>query len=55
MLCGKRCYEPPMTTVIKLEAFRALLVASNEGLGYEDLFSSQESVIYEEEPIKSLF
>lgn len=34
-----KAYEAPKVTIITLGSRQCLLVTSNEGLGYEDLFS----------------
>ena len=49
-----RKYEPPKVAIFCVVTGN-ILVASNEGLGYEDLFSTSESVLYEEEPFTFLF
>lgn len=40
-LTNRKHYQPPVTKVYKCELSKTLLVASNEGLDYEDLFSPQ--------------
>jgi len=41
-------YITPKTTVFSLEMNSSILVASNEGLEYENLFSSPESIVKDE-------
>ena len=40
-LTNRKHYQPPVVKVYKCELSKILLVASNEGLDYEDLFSPQ--------------
>lgn len=47
-------YESPQMMVFSVELTNSILIASNEGIGYEDLFLSSESVI-QNEPINILF
>lgn len=45
---NKKNYLSPVVKVYKFELANTLLVASNEGLDYEDLFSSQQNIINED-------
>lgn len=38
----KRQYQSPQLTVLRCEMSNTLLIASNEGLGFEDLFTTNE-------------
>lgn len=41
----KGTYVTPRAKVFSLEINKSILVASNEGLEYEDLFSPSESIV----------
>lgn len=47
-LTNRKHYLPPVVTVYKCELSKTLLVASNEGLDYEDLFTPQLNLFDEE-------
>ena len=42
LLVHKKKYQSPQLTVCQCEMSNSLLVASNEGLGFEDLFTTNE-------------
>ena len=46
---GYKEYMPPLVVVLHLEFSKCLLVASNEGLEYEDLFAPQQH-LFDEDP-----
>ena len=46
----KKNYQSPRSTVFQSEMSNTLLVVSNEGLGFEDLFSTDE-IPANEDPI----
>lgn len=41
-LDSRKKYQSPQMAVYKFEISNSLLIASNEGLGYEDLFTTNE-------------
>ena len=41
-------YETPEIRVLTFEAYNSVLVASNEGLEYEDLFASPQKLLEDE-------
>ena len=48
-----KAYEAPKVTIITLGSLQCLLVTSNEGLGYEDLFSpAANAFLPDEEPFE---
>ena len=49
----RKHYLPPLVTVYKCEMINTLLMASNEGLDYEDLFTPQLNS-FDEEPSQFL-
>ena len=42
-LDSRKKYQLPQMTVFRCEISNSLLIASNEGLGYEDLFTTNEA------------
>jgi len=50
-LISKKSYLPPVVTVVKFSLCFTLLVTSNEGLDYEDLFAPQQN-LFNEEPFQ---
>ena len=50
-LISKKSYLPPVVTMVKLSLSFTLLVTSNEGLNYEDLFAPQQN-LFNEEPFQ---
>lgn len=45
---GYKEYMPPLVVVLHLEFSKSLLVTSNEGLEYEDLFAPQQHLFDED-------
>ena len=53
MTSERRIYEVPKVTVITLVPYKCLLITSNEGLGFEDLFTSAPNAFpLNEEPFE---
>lgn len=47
-----KAYEAPMVAIVSLGSHECLLITSNEGLGYEDLFSlAPNAISIDEDPV----
>ena len=55
-MCSKaKAYEAPKVTITNLCSNQCLLITSNEGLGYEDLFSQAPNpLLINEESFESI-